>query len=176
ATAESKRMARLAGQGKAEAQREQCRARHVTASETLGKAQAEVYRIGGELARIEQQIQHQKELRQRLEKARVEAAADSAEGGEHISGDERQLAELHNAIAGDEPRLAELQAEDGARQEALRAAEAALQDWQQRWDAYARAQSEAARWAEVERTKTEYRSEERRVGKRSSSPCGTCHG
>ncbi|HLS84157.1 MAG TPA: chromosome segregation protein SMC [Arenimonas sp.] len=153
---EIKLQALLADQRKAEAQIEQCRARHVTASETLGKAQAEVYRIGGELARIEQQIQHQKELRQRLEKARVEADAAFAEVGEHISGDERQLAELHNAIAGDEPRLAELQAEDGARQEALRAAEAALQDWQQRWDAYARAQSEAARWAEVERTKIEY--------------------
>jgi chromosome segregation protein len=146
----------LAEQRKAEAQIEECRARHVTASEALGKAQAEVYRIGGELARIEQQIQHQKELRQRLEKARAEADAAFAEVGEHISGDERQLAELHNAIAADEPRLAELQAQDAARQEALRAAEAALQDWQQRWDAYARAQSEAARWAEVERTKIEY--------------------
>ena len=35
-------------------------------------------------------------------------------------------------------------------------AEAALHDWQQRWDAYARAQSESSRMAEVERTKIEY--------------------
>ncbi|OHE79403.1 MAG: chromosome segregation protein SMC [Lysobacterales bacterium GWF1_69_6] len=146
----------LADQRQAEAQIEACRSQHGEASEALGKAQAEVYRVGGELARIEQQIQHQKELRQRLETARAEADAAFAQVGEHISGDERQLAELHNAIAAAEPQLATLREQDGGRQEALKAAEAALHDWQQRWDAYAKAQAEAARWAEVERTKIEY--------------------
>ncbi len=146
----------LADQRQAEAQIEACRSQQGEASEALGKAQAEVYRVGGELARIEQQIQHQKELRQRLETARAEADAAFAQVGEHISGDERQLAELHNAIAVADPRLVELRAQDAERQEALKAAEAALHDWQQRWDAYAKAQAEAARWAEVERTKIEY--------------------
>ncbi|WP_374604003.1 chromosome segregation protein SMC [Arenimonas sp.] len=146
----------LADQRQAEAQIEACRSQHGEASDALGKAQAEVYRIGGELARVEQQIQHQKELRQRLETARAEADAAFAQVGEHISGDERQLAELHNAIAAAEPKLATLRADDEGRQDALKTAEAALQDWQQRWDTYAKAQSEAARWAEVERTKIEY--------------------
>ncbi|HQZ31272.1 MAG TPA: chromosome segregation protein SMC [Arenimonas sp.] len=146
----------LADQRQAEAQIEACRSQHGEASERLGKAQAEVYRVGGELARIEQQIQHQRELRQRLETARAEADAAFAQVGEHISGDERQLAELHNAIAAADPRLEALRAEDAGRQDGLRAAEAALQDWQQRWDTYAKAQAEAARWAEVERTKIEY--------------------
>src|SRR5688572_14470669 len=146
----------LADQRHAEAQIEQCRGQHGEASEALGRAQAEVYRVGGELARIEQQIQHQKELRQRLETARAEADAAFAQVGEHISGDERQLGELHNAIAAADPQLEALRAEDAGRQEALTAAETALRDWQQRWDAYAKAQAEAARWAEVERTKIEY--------------------
>ncbi|KFN50848.1 chromosome segregation protein SMC [Arenimonas composti] len=153
---ETKLQALLAEQRHAEAQIEQCRSQHGEASERLGKAQAEVYRVGGELARIEQQIQHQKELRERLEKARAEADAAFAQVGEHISGDERQLAELHNAIAEADPRLEALRREDAGRQEALTAAEAALRDWQQRWDTYAKAQAEAARWAEVERTKIEY--------------------
>ena len=146
----------MADQRQAEAQIEACRSQHGEASEALGKAQAEVYRVGGELARIEQQIQHQRELRQRLETARAEADAAFAQVGEHISGDERQLAELHNAIAAADPRLEALRAEDAGRQDALKSAEAALQDWQQRWDTYAKAQAEAARWAEVERTKIEY--------------------
>ncbi|GAB2653681.1 chromosome segregation protein SMC [Arenimonas aestuarii] len=153
---EIKLQALLADLRQAEAQIEACRSQQSEASDALGKAQAEVYRIGGELARIEQQIQHQKELRQRLETARTEADAAFAQVGEHISGDERQLAELHNAIAAAEPRLATLRADDEGRQDALKAAEAALHDWQQRWDTYAKAQSEAARWAEVERTKIEY--------------------
>ena len=53
-------------------------------------------------------------------------------------------------------RLATLATQDQERQEALRTAEGALQDWQLRWDAYAKAQSESSRWAEVERTKIEY--------------------
>ncbi len=153
---EIKLQALLADQRQAEAQIEACRSQHGEASERLGKAQAEVYRVGGELARIEQQIQHQKELRQRLETARAEADAAFAQIGEHISGDERQMGELHNAIAVADPKLEALRAEDAGRQEALKAAETALHDWQQRWDTYAKAQAEAARWAEVERTKIEY--------------------
>ncbi len=146
----------LAEQRAAEAQIETCRVQHGEAGERLGKVQAEGYRIGGELARIEQQITHQRELKQRLESARNEADAAFAQVGEHITGDERQLGELRGAISEAEPRIAALAEEDSARQEALRVAEAALHDWQQRWDAYAKSQAEVSRWAEVERTKIEY--------------------
>ena len=146
----------LADQRAAEAQIETCRVQQAEASERLGAVQAEGYRVSGELARIEQQVTHQRELKQRLETARAEADAAFAEIGSHITGDERQLGELRSAIAEAEPKLAAINTEDAGRQDALRAAETALQDWQQRWDAYARAQAESARWAEVERTKIEY--------------------
>ncbi|HMB56213.1 MAG TPA: chromosome segregation protein SMC [Arenimonas sp.] len=145
-----------ADQRGAEAQIETCRVQHTDASEALGKVQAEGYRVSGELARIEQQITHQRELKQRLETARAEADAAFAQIGEHITGDERQMGELREAIADAEPKLASLSGDDNARQESLRTAEAALHDWQQRWDTYAKAQAESSRWAEVERTKIEY--------------------
>ena len=145
-----------ADQRAAEAQIEACRVQHGEASEALGKVQAEGYRISGELARIEQQITHQRELKQRLETARAEADAAFAQIGEHITGDERQLGELRTTIAEAEQKSAAMEGSDGERQEALRAAETALHEWQQRWDAYAKAQAEASRWAEVERTKIEY--------------------
>jgi chromosome segregation protein len=145
-----------AEQRAAEAQIEACRVQQHDAGEALARVQAEGYRISGELARIEQQTSHQRELRQRLEQARREADTAFAEIGEHITGDERQLGELRAAIAAAEPELGQLGETDAGRQEALRAAEAALHEWQQRWDAYAAAQAESARWAEVERTKIEY--------------------
>ena len=49
------------------ADRDLPRAAATRPSEKLSAVQAEGYRVGGELARIEQQIQHQRELRQRLE-------------------------------------------------------------------------------------------------------------
>ena len=63
---------------------------------------------------------------------------------------------LRAAIEEAEPELERLQADDQARQEALREVEAKLADWQQRWDAHARAQSEAARAGDVERTRIEH--------------------
>ncbi|MEO7252009.1 MAG: AAA family ATPase, partial [Arenimonas sp.] len=146
----------LAGQRSAEAQIETCRAQQGEASERLGGVQAEGYRISAELARIEQQISHQRELKQRMENARAEADAAFAQIGEHITGDERQMGDLRSTISEADPQLLALNSDDAARQEALRGAEVALHEWQQRWDAYARTQAESTRWAEVERTKIEY--------------------
>jgi len=131
----------LAEQRAAEAQIETCRVQQHEAGEKLSAVQAEGYRISGELARIEQQIGHQRELRQRLETARAEADAAFAQIGEHITGDERQLGELRTTISEAEPKLEAHNADDVAKQEALRVAEGALHDWQQRWDAYAVAQA-----------------------------------
>ena len=146
----------LAEQRAAEAQGELTREQHAEASQHLGRVQAESYRIGGELARIEQQIQHQKELKRRLETARAEADEALAEVLRHIDTDAAQLLQLDAQVAEAEPRLETLRDGDEERQDALREAEARLADWQRRWDDYARAYSESSRGAEVERTKIEF--------------------
>jgi len=153
---ETKLQQLVAGQREAERRIEEDRARREQAGEALNQAQADVYQVGGTLARIEQQISHQREMAERLQRARDEAQAALAEIGSHISGDEARLASLREAIAAAEPRLAQLQADDQARQDALRDVEAKLADWQQRWDAHAREQSEATRAADVERTRVDY--------------------
>lgn len=52
----------IAEQRDAEARIETGRVRREEAAEAVAKAQADVYQVGGALARIEQQIQHQREL------------------------------------------------------------------------------------------------------------------
>lgn len=146
----------IAEQREAEREIETGRVRREEAMEALNKAQAESYEVGGTLARVEQQIAHQRELSDRLQRARDEAEAALAELGEHIQGDDTRLQSLRAAIAEAEPQLAELQADDGVRQDALRDAESALADWQQRWDAHAREVSEATRAGDVERTRVGY--------------------
>ncbi|KAF1710533.1 chromosome segregation protein SMC [Pseudoxanthomonas kalamensis DSM 18571] len=146
----------IAEQREAERQLETSRAGRESASQTLNQAQAAVYEIGGTLARLEQQIQHQQEMAERLQKARDEANSALAELGQHIEGDEARLQVLREAVAGAEPQLQQLQADDLARQEALREAETKLADWQQRWEAHGRDASEAARAADVERTRVDY--------------------
>jgi chromosome segregation protein len=146
----------VAGQREAERRIEEERARREQAVEALNRVQAEGYEVGGRLARIEQQIAHQKEMSQRLQRARDEAQTALAELGVHISGDEGRLGELRSAIERAEPELERLRAEDDTRQQALRGAEAALADWQQRWEAHSREQAEAARAGDVERTRVDY--------------------
>lgn len=145
----------IAEQREAERELETGRVRREEAAEALNKAQAASYEVGGALARIEQQIQHQRELSSRLHKARDEAMAQLAEIGEHIGNDQARLDVLLAAVADAEPRIEALREDDEARQEALREAEARLNDWQQRWDAHSREQSESARAADVERTRIE---------------------
>ncbi len=146
----------IAEQRDAERRIETGRVRQHEAADTLAKAQAAVYEVAGTLARIEQQIAHQRDLSARLHRARDETANALAELGGHISGDQQRLDALRATIVEAEPRLEALRAEDEARQEMLREAEAALADWQQRWEAHGRESAEAARAAEVERTRVDY--------------------
>ena len=146
----------VAEQREAERELETGRARRETASESLNAAQAAVYQVGSTLARVEQQIAHQRELAVRLQRARDEAQSALAELGSHISDDQQKLAVLREALDEAEPRLELLQEQDLLRQDAWREAEAALADWQQRWDAHSREQAEAARAGDVERTRIEH--------------------
>lgn len=145
----------VAGQRRAESELEAGRARRETASAALNQAQATVYDASGALARIEQQIAHQRELAARLQRARDEAGSALVELGGQIDDDRRRLAELRAAVGEATPRLQVLQDADHARQQALHATETQLSDWQQRRDAHGREQAEAARAADVERTRIE---------------------
>ncbi|MBA2237222.1 MAG: chromosome segregation protein SMC, partial [Lysobacter sp.] len=146
----------IAEQREAEREIEIGRVRREEAAAALNTAQGESYEVGGALARIEQQIQHQREMSSRLQKARDETQVALSEIAAHIGSDQTRLDVLTAAIAQDEPRLEHLREDDEARQEALREAESRLSDWQQRWETHARAQADAARAADVERTRIEH--------------------
>ena len=146
----------VAEQREAERELETGRGRREAASDALNAAQGGVYQVGSTLARVEQQIAHQRELAQRLQRARDEAQTALSELGTHISGDQQRLDVLRASVADAEPRLAQLQDDDGARQTGWRDAETRLADWQQRWDAHSKAQADAARAGDVERTRIEH--------------------
>jgi len=146
----------IAEQREAERALEEGRVRRDEAATSLSRAQAESYEVSGTLARIEQQIQHQREMFSRLQRARDEAQTQLAEIASHIGNDQARMDALRAAVEDAEPRLELLREQDVERQDALRDAETRLTDWQQRWDAHARAQSDAARAADVERTRIEH--------------------
>jgi chromosome segregation protein len=146
----------VAEQRQVEAQIEGHREKHQAAGEHLNQVQGEVYRIGGEIARVEQQIQHGRDLRERLERARQETEKAYAELGQHIGSDRSQIDALRSALGDGEPMLAARNAAAAQTAESLHEAETRLAEWQSQWDAHAKFSSEASKEAEIERTRLDY--------------------
>ncbi len=146
----------IAEQRQIEAQMEAHRQEFSGATEHFNKVQAEVYRIGSEIARVEQHIQHKRELTDRLKRAEQETETALAEILSHLEADRTQIELLETNLAQNEPKLEVLQVEADNRQEALITAEKTITDWQQHWDDYAKSSGESSRAAEVERTRIDY--------------------
>ena len=146
----------LAGQRQVEAQLESVRERHADANEHLNAVQADVYKVGAEIARVEQQVRHNRESTERLQRAHAESEREHAELAAHIGTDREQVEALRLALAEGEPKLEALQQMQDDTAEAQRSTEAKLADWQQRWDSHTRNAGESNRAAEVERTKLNY--------------------
>jgi chromosome segregation protein len=147
---------RLAEQRQLEATLETVRERHSGASEHLNTVQAEVYKVGAEIARVEQQVRHNRETADRLSRAQADAEREHADLAAHIATDQTQIEALRLALAEGEPKLETLQQMQDDTAQAQRESETQLADWQQRWDTYTRTAGEASRAAEVERTKLNY--------------------
>ncbi|UGB47198.1 chromosome segregation protein SMC [Frateuria edaphi] len=146
----------LAGQRQIEAQLESVRERHTGATEHLNEVQAEVYKVGAEIARVEQQVRFNRETADRLQRTQAEAEREHGELSAHIANDREQIETLRMALAEGEPRLEALQQMQDDTADAARSTESKLADWQQRWDVYTRTAGESSRAAEVERTKLNY--------------------
>ena len=146
----------LAGQRQIEAQLESVRERHTGATEHLNEVQAEVYKVGAEIARVEQQVRFNRETADRLQRAQADAEREHGELSAHIGNDREQIDTLRMALAEGEPRLEALQQMQDDTAEAARSTESRLADWQQRWDVHTRTAGESSRAAEVERTKLNY--------------------
>jgi len=79
---------KLAAQRHLEAQIETGRETHQQHTEAMNAVQAEVYQVGAELARVEQQIKHHREMLERLNHDREESERTWTELADHIKADE----------------------------------------------------------------------------------------
>jgi chromosome segregation protein len=147
--------AALADQRAAEASIETQRTQHGAASERVSSVQGRYYEIGAEMSRLEQTIQHTRELRERQRTDLGKTRTTLSELGAHIERDERQLAGLAEEIARSTPELERAQAAETAAAEALEAAERELAAWQERWEQLNQALGAADRTTQVERARIE---------------------
>ena len=132
--------------------------------ETLGLIQGRYYESGAQVTRIEQNISHTRELRQR-QQADLQSSEDQVvELTEVDQRDRRQLGELATQLESMTPQASAAHAREVAAEHARDAADQALAEWQQAWDLHANALALAQRETQVERARIEQlENQERRL-------------
>ncbi|MGH8124475.1 MAG: chromosome segregation protein SMC, partial [Rhodanobacteraceae bacterium] len=143
---------KLAAQRHLEAEIETGREAHQYHTEAMNAVQAEVYQVGAELARVEQQIKHHREMLERLQHDREESERAWTELADQIKADSARHDELQSAIGAAEPETGRLRDAEAHAAQALNEAEAAHAAWQQRWESHSGQTASTSREAEVERT------------------------
>ena len=134
---------------------ELARGQQTEASEGFAIIQAEFYRIGGEVARIEQTIEHTRETRHQQSQELAEVDKSLEESLAHLRDDTARIAEIAETLDNDQPAFDLLQDSQKHSAELLLRAETELQEWQARNDAFNRRFSEVSQTAQVERSRIE---------------------
>ncbi|SIR84199.1 condensin subunit Smc [Aquipseudomonas alcaligenes] len=143
----------VAEQRSADASIERLRDGHHELSERFNQVQARFYSVGGDIARVEQSIQHGQQRLRQLQDDLNEAERARLETESHLGHDRTLLATLAEELAMLEPEqeLTSAAAEESAA--ALEEAESAMHGWQEQWDGFNQRSAEPRRQAEVQQSR-----------------------
>jgi len=138
-----------------EAEIERIRVDQAAKTEALSAIQARFYGAGSEVTRIEQNIQHARELRQRQAADLEQSQAQVQELWGVIERDRAQFQSLGAQLEEMLPRLDAAHADESRASESLVHWERALAEWQVAWDQHSQAVAHAQRETQVERARIE---------------------
>lgn len=143
----------VAEQRNADASIERLRDGHHELSERFNLVQGRFYSVGGDIARVEQSIQHGQQRLRQLQDDLREAEQARLETESHLGHDRTLLATLGEELAMLEPErdVAGAAAEETAAQ--LEEAETAMQTWQEHWERFNQQSAEPRRAAEVQQAR-----------------------
>ncbi len=148
--------AQLAQRQSADTNIEKQRISHTEQTDIFNTIQAEFYRLGADIARAEQQIQHQKEREQQLRQD-LQLTDDSLrQSGQHIEHDRERLSAWREELNQIEPELSLIQGSEDESAAQLLSAEESMQEWQLRWDEFNQSAAEPRHQAEVEQSKIQH--------------------
>ncbi|MGK2927475.1 MAG: chromosome segregation protein SMC [Lysobacterales bacterium] len=145
----------IARQRSAEAALEKLHQDQGQAGEAFNEVQGELYAVGSEIARLEQSIQHARELqeRQRAEFKETEGALHDLE--KHMVLDKAQVEELTRSLGEVEPALKKARSAEEAAQAEMTAAEQAVAVWQKEFEQHHQQSTESNREADRARADIE---------------------
>ncbi len=135
---------------------EKLRNRHADQNEAFNTVQAEFYRLGADITRAEQQIQHQREREQHLRRDLQQTEDSLRQSGEHIEHDRERLAAWREELESIEPELELSRAGEEESAEFLLNAEESMQRWQQAWDEFNQQAAKPRHQSEVEQSRIQH--------------------
>ena len=138
-----------------EAALETLRSQHNEAHEHLNQVQAAYYQAGSNIARIEQNIHHQRDIQSRQQEALRNAQTSIETTLRHAQEDQEKLHACNAQIAVLEPREAELNQQTTLAEARVFEAEQQLNAWQEQWHASQQHIAEPTRQLQVETARLE---------------------
>ncbi|WAC44127.1 chromosome segregation protein SMC [Pseudomonas sp. SL4(2022)] len=143
----------VAEQRNADASIERLRDGHHELSERFNLVQGRFYSVGGDIARIEQSIQHGQQRLRQLQDDLNEAERARLETESHLGHDRTLLATLGEELAMLEPEQALTAAAAEESAAGLEESETAMHGWQEQWDSFNQRSAEPRRQAEVQQSR-----------------------
>jgi len=147
--------AAIAKQRSLEASLEATRVLQNERTDEFNVIQGRYYKVGSEIARLEQSIEHARELRERQQKDLDQAIGGAKEIADHIDQDETEIEHLELTLSELVPGLEQARQSEQLSTASLQRAEDALAQWQKQWDEHSRQHSEAQQADSVESTRSE---------------------
>ena len=135
---------------------EKLRSEFTDHSDAFNEVQARFYKIGGDVARIEQAIEHAQQRAQELHKDLEQTERNFSEAEQHLNSDRQKAAGWTAEYEELTPALEEAQAAEAISSEALQAAELAMQTWQQAWDEFNQKSASPRQQAEVQQSRIQH--------------------
>ncbi len=132
---------------------EQSREEHIDANDAFNSVQGDFYRIGAEIARVEQAITHAREKAQQYQDDLEQAEHAYQDVYLHLQEDEEKYQLLQTQLTELEPEFEQARELEEQSAAMLLEYESAMQDWQMRWDEFNQQAQEPSQTAQIERTK-----------------------
>ena len=147
--------AAIAKQRSLEAAIEETRVHQSERADEFNEVQGRYYKIGSEIARLEQSIEHARELRERQEQDLEQAILGAREITQHIDQDQNEIEQLELTLSELVPGLEQARQSERSSSASLQKAEEALAEWQRQWDEHSGKHSEAQQQQNIEHTRAE---------------------
>ena len=157
-----------------ESQIEAMRQEQVELTEILNKVQADYYGIGGEIAALEQSIEHTRVTRQQQQDEFQRLADSEREASQHLELDQTRLAEAELLQVALEPMVETLAESYEMANASFQTANEEFQIWQQEWEQLNRDAADPEKEREVQSARIEQHDRQiHHFSQRSSQVAGT---